>query len=191
MLLGKGTGRAWLQASEAGFFRPDAEQTEIDGLAGVNPFFFGIELFVTMADLLGGTIGETDGFRAVGGNLPEIKLVVKDDSGVIFGPTGDAKGRLLLDRKVGLAVDESGPRTLGDVHNGARGSVDGPVVIIVEVKEVAATGTLLEIVVVVEAVLDFCADTSGDVHERNVPGGAPDGTLHGVSGPVVRHDEVL
>src|SRR5690242_8608220 len=165
MLFGGRAGRTRLKASEAGFFRPDAEQAEIDGLAGVNPFFLGIELFITVADLVGGAVGEADGLRAIRSDLPKIEFVVKDDRGVIFGPTRKAEGRFLLDGPIGFAVDKSGRNIFGDVDDSARGGVDGPVVIIVEIEKIAAAGTFFDVVVVVEAVLDFGASAGGNVDE--------------------------
>src|SRR5207248_851320 len=111
----EGTGGIWLKARETGFFRPDAKQAQVDGLAGVDPFFFGIELLVTMPDLVSGAIGEAHGACAVGSDLPEIEFVVENHGGVLFGPASDAKGRLLLDGPVGFAVHESDRK--GTRHN--------------------------------------------------------------------------
>src|SRR5690348_9972974 len=153
MFFGESAGRNGLEAGKAGFFRPDAEQAEVDGLAGVNPFLFGIELFVAMTDLIRGAVAEARGFRAVRRDLPEVEFIVEDDRSVVFRPAGDAERRFLLDRKVGLAINKGSGGSLGDVDDGVRGGVDGPKVVVAEVEEVAAAGTFLEIVIVAQAVL--------------------------------------
>src|SRR5438874_494171 len=180
-----------LEASETGFFVPDAKQAEIDSLAGINPLFIGVKLFVAVADLIRGAVGQAHGFRAIGRDLPKIEFVVEDDGGVILGPTGDAEGRLLLDRKVGFAINESRWSAFGDVDDGVRGGVDGPIVVVAEIEEIAAAGAFFKIVIVVEAVLDFGAGARGDVDKRNVSGGTAYGALHSVSGPVVGDGERL
>src|SRR5262252_5795273 len=178
-------GCTGLEAGKAGFFRPDTKQTEIDGLASVNPFLFGIELFVAMADLLGRAVGDAHGFRAIGSDFPKVEFVVEDDGGVILGPASDAEGRLLPDGKVGLAVHKGSGRSFCDVDNGLSGGGDGPKVVVAEIKEVAAAGAFLKVVVVAEAILDFGASAPGYVNKRNVSGGTADGAFHGVGRPIV------
>src|SRR5213076_2089079 len=134
MLFGERAGRAGLKASETGFLVPDAKQAEIDSLAGINPVFIGVKFFVAVADLIRGAVGEAHGFRAIGRDLPKIEFVVEDDGGVILGPTGDAEGRLLLDRKVGFAINESRWSAFGDVDDGVRGGVDGPIVVVAAIE---------------------------------------------------------
>src|SRR5690606_387967 len=59
---------------------------------------------------------------------------------VVLGPRGDAEGRLLLDGEVVPHVDERGGDVTGDVRRPAAGEVDGPVVVVLEVEDVAAAG---------------------------------------------------
>src|SRR2546429_3865087 len=144
-----------------------------------------------MADLIGRTVGQPYGARAVWSNLPEVKLVIKKDGGVILGPTSDAERRLLFDGPVGFAIDESGWSVFGDIDDRARGGVDGPIVVVVKAEEVAAAGTFFEVVVIVEMILNFSARAGGNVDERNISRWAADGAVHGVGGPVGGNGEKL
>src|SRR5215471_5480580 len=143
-----------------------------------------IEALVAVADLIGSAVGEADGAGAIGGDLPQIEFVVEDDSGVVFGPASDAKGRLLLDGPIRFAVDERGLGALGDVDDGMGCGIDGPVVVVVEIEKVAAAGTGLEVIIVAEPLLNVGTRAGSDVDERYIGGGASDGPLHGVGGPV-------
>src|SRR5438105_15413339 len=96
MFFSEGAGSTGLEASETGFLRPDAKQAEIDGLAGVDPFLFGGQFLVAMADLVGGAVGVTDGVGTVRRNLSEIVFVVDDERGVILAINRNAVGRLLV-----------------------------------------------------------------------------------------------
>ena len=155
VLLGETAGAIGLETRKTRFFRPYAEQAEVDGLARVDPFLFRIKPFVAMADLIGRTVGQPYGARAVGSNLPEIKLVVKKDRGVILGPTSNAERWLLSDGPIGFAIDESGWSIFRNIDDRMRGGVDGPIVVVVKVEEVAAAGTSFEVVVIVEMILNL------------------------------------
>src|SRR6266568_1213638 len=106
-----------------------------------------------MTDLIRGAVGEARGFRAVRRDLPEVEFIVEDDRSVVFRPAGDAERRFLLDRKVGLAVNEGGGGSLGDVDDGVRGGIDGPKVVVAEIKKVAAARAFFKIVIVPERIL--------------------------------------
>src|SRR5690242_2998179 len=182
---------AGTKTGEAGFLRPDAKQAEIDGLAGVNPLLFGIELLVAMTDLIGSAVGETNGAGTVGSDLPKVKFVVEDNGRVVFGPASNAEGGLLLDGPVGFAIDENGRDVFGDVDDRVRGGVHGPIIVFVKVEKIAAAGAFFQVVVVIEPVLNFGAGAGGQIDEGNVARRAADRALHRVGGPVVRDGERL
>ena len=75
-----------------------------------------------MAELFGRAVRKACRPGAVGGDTPHVELVVEQHRVVIFRPAGDSECRLLLDRRVGFAVDERGRDGFRDV-DGARVAV--------------------------------------------------------------------
>ena len=87
----------WLQSGTgieprvAGLLGPDAEEAEMDRLAGVDPLFVGIEPRISMPDLLGRAIGQPRGARSVRGHPPRVELVVEDHGLVVLRPPGERR----------------------------------------------------------------------------------------------------